>query len=572
MSQQKFSHPFSCESALKLSDLTHNNNFEKAKKLFNCINELLDIIQKDYPQIVNPDIDRRIAYLSKIRANGIEEYRKYTEKSFDKSKCEFCQQSLPDDLLHSYEAHFSKDYEELLNKIDVLKKETNSKLVTLLLPDENRFYPQFVDEYKNVKTELEKEIELINNFIKSIFTVLEKKHSNPFNGLSQDFPNFDFEPIEKYLAKVNNLIIKHNDYNKDLLEKKKESFLNLKRHFAFEFDKDNNYFKALSQIDKLEDEIKKLDKEKFDKVIKSEEYENELSDITKASDTINDYLKSIFSSDHLQVKPNRDEKFELIRNQVKAKNLSEGEKTAIAFAYFLTRLKDKETDLEKSIVFLDDPISSLDSNHLYNTYAIIQTELNGCNQLFISTHNLEFFNLLKDWEKDLKDIDDNNDKCNIYFIERIKQDDVIVAGFKNIPSFYRKHKSEYSFLFSKILSFAKSSKTDFEDLYQMPNLIRRFLETFIGFKYGVGLKIGLKLLITDKIDRIKVKKIVNNLSHQSNLNRSLFFDDINECKNVANIVLESIKDKDDVHYRGLVESLQKAKNTNGNKTNQRWEL
>lgn len=97
MSQQKFSHPFSCESALKLSDLTHNNNFEKAKKLFNCINELLDIIQKDYPQIVNPDIDRRIAYLSKIRANGIEEYRKYTEKSFDKSKCEFFNMQ-PDDI------------------------------------------------------------------------------------------------------------------------------------------------------------------------------------------------------------------------------------------------------------------------------------------------------------------------------------------------------------------------------------------------------------------------------------------------------------------------------------------
>ena len=44
-----------------------------------------------------------------------------------------------------------------------------------------------------------------------------------------------------------------------------------KTHPPKKFDKDNNYFKALSQIEKLEDEIKKLEKEKFDKVIKSDQ-------------------------------------------------------------------------------------------------------------------------------------------------------------------------------------------------------------------------------------------------------------------------------------------------------------
>lgn len=113
------------------------------------------------------------------------------------------------------------------------------------------------------------------------------------------------------------------------------------------------------------------------------------------------------------------------------------------------------------------------------------------------------------------------------------------------------YKSEYHFLFHKIKSFADNLTTDFESLYELPNIIRRFLEAFIGFKYAVGLKKGLGLLISDDSERIKVDKFINNLSHQTGLSRSLFFADNNECKGIIDIVLKAVKDSDLVHYGAL---------------------
>uniref|UniRef100_UPI00397D76FB AAA family ATPase n=1 Tax=Salmonella sp. ZJHZ20_0162 TaxID=3159595 RepID=UPI00397D76FB len=41
-------------------------------------------------------------------------------------------------------------------------------------------------------------------------------------------------------------------------------------------------------------------------------------------------------------------------------NLSEGEKTAIAFIYFITKLKENDNKMENTIVVVDDPVSSFD--------------------------------------------------------------------------------------------------------------------------------------------------------------------------------------------------------------------
>ncbi|RDI90865.1 hypothetical protein Ob7_07340 [Thermosipho africanus Ob7] len=45
------------------------------------------------------------------------------------------------------------------------------------------------------------------------------------------------------------------------------------------------------------------------------------------------------------IKPTEKNKFQILKEGKKAKNLSQGEKTAIAFAYFIARLEDKDTDL-----------------------------------------------------------------------------------------------------------------------------------------------------------------------------------------------------------------------------------
>ena len=77
----------------------------------------------------------------------------------------------------------------------------------------------------------------------------------------------------------------------------------------------------------------------------------------------------------LEIKYNKTDKtFNLFRGTELAKNLSEGEKMAISFSHFMVTLKSIESEdkLKESIVFIDDPMSSLDGNHIFQINAILK--------------------------------------------------------------------------------------------------------------------------------------------------------------------------------------------------------
>jgi len=84
----------------------------------------------------------------------------------------------------------------------------------------------------------------------------------------------------------------------------------------------------------------------------------------------------------------------VIRESVPAKSLSEGERTAIGFVYFVTQLKDENFDPEKGIVVVDDPISSLDANSQFQAFSFLKTATNQAGQLFLFTHNFDFLKLI----------------------------------------------------------------------------------------------------------------------------------------------------------------------------------
>lgn len=72
-------------------------------------------------------------------------------------------------------------------------------------------------------------------------------------------------------------------------------------------------------------------------------------------------------------------------------------KTAIAFSYFIVKVEERDFKINESIIFIDDPISSLDSNFIYHSFSLIKEQFKDVGQLFISTHNFHFFNLIKEW-------------------------------------------------------------------------------------------------------------------------------------------------------------------------------
>lgn len=512
----------------------------------------LELLGQDELKEIEKALDKTVVSQTIERLKNDTELNNWVRTGLDlhrgKNKCEFCGGPLSENLLEIYEKHFSEEYKNLLDELNGIIQDLGKHKISISLPDEKRLYPRLEEEYENAKSEFENYIEGYNRNIETLIDLLKGKINNPFRKPSEKVVPFNTNRISESFNKLNGFFSIHNDICDNFKNEQEEAFRKLVLHYACEFNKENKYFAHLQEIQNLEAKVEERNKDIDEKNAEITGIEPQLSDIARAADKINQCLRSVFGKEHLKIESTNENKLKVLRDGTSATNLSEGEKTAVAFSYFLTRLKDKETDISNAIVFIDDPVSSLDSNHLYNTFAVIQSKLENCKQLLISTHNFEFFNLLKDW---LTVIKGHKDKCRYYLIERIMKNGNEISDIKNLPPFLLVHKSEYHFLFHKIKSFADNPSADFESLYELPNIIRRFLEAFIGFKYAGGLKKGLGLLISDDSERIKVAKFINNLSHQAGLSRSLFFADNNECKGIIDIVLKAVKDIDQVHYTAL---------------------
>src|SRR5690606_21773165 len=122
-----------------------------------------------------------------------------------------------------------------------------------------------------------------------------------------------------------------------------------------------------------------------------------MNDEEKGAIKVNEYLNNFFGHDFLTLKAlekidqvgDKKVRFEIVRNGKKAHHLSEGECSLISFCYFMAKLEDIETKNSKPIIWIDDPISSLDGNHIFFVYSLINSEMvtkQMYAQLFISTH------------------------------------------------------------------------------------------------------------------------------------------------------------------------------------------
>jgi len=75
--------------------------------------------------------------------------------------------------------------------------------------------------------------------------------------------------------------------------------------------------------------------------------------------------------------------------------LSEGEKSALAFAFFLTDLQ-RRNNLNKVIVVIDDPLSSFDDGRREATANRLAKLSTKCRQLIVLTHRMDFVGILFD--------------------------------------------------------------------------------------------------------------------------------------------------------------------------------
>jgi wobble nucleotide-excising tRNase len=205
----------------------------------------------------------------------------------------------------------------------------------------------------------------------------------------------------------------------------------------------------------------------------------QLRDHGPAAVAINALIRSYLRHGDIEIVP-VDDGFELRRaNGRAARNLSEGEKTAVTFCYFLSSLEAEGRRLRDLIVVIDDPISSLDTKALNYAFSLIRGHLGACRQLIILTHNINFLNSCRQWLKP-RSIEG---KAALLFLDlRMAADGVRRSTITKLPTLIRDYDSEYHYLFSLVRQFANSDGADDDRLFLMPNAMRKVAEIFLAFK------------------------------------------------------------------------------------------
>lgn len=523
----------------------------------------LTVLEKDAKELLSqiPKFSSVIDYLRThpAVANWVEQG---LHLHHDHEKCEFCGNELDPQRMGALGAHFSKDLANYRNKLAALLNSVKNYRVPANTLSKGMFYADLRDQAIAALGNVNLAITEFNTQLDLIQKAIELKVAAPFEVIT--FPTISNAPIQvlvKVSITLNALVEVNNQRSANFGAQKRAAIDKLKRHYIAEFS-------DREELEKLADDDERYARHQntyqiFANRIKEQitALKAKISLAQRGREEINGHISNLLGSNTLQievVEEENSEKFRLVRGEQIAKNLSEGEKTAIAFSFFLSKLRELKK-LDDCIVYIDDPISSLDSNHIFQVNALLREAFfhqelpndewkTKCKQIFISTHNFEFFSLLRE-------LPGNANKTRFYQVKRVSATDSVLV---NLPSSITKYGSEYHYLYSVIRKFSDSpDKADLELLLSVPNAVRRFVELYTFSRLPTSHKVTVDQRAEIIFGAQKAKRILKVLHHFSHLNNierlSKNTDLICDIENAVNDLLELIK-LDKLHFDALEEA------------------
>lgn len=424
-------------------------------------------------------------------------------------KCPLCNTLLVemDEIIKEYENFFSTKADDLLGRLKELEdslEETLNEISDyadnekILFALEAKYFKPKPSTLKN-KTQ-KTDFSILSNILKDAKTLVIKKKKDIGCRITEKelgkLTSFD-EKITELNTELRKLEHRRNELASHLdgLTFNKVAFKNsLKRMYLARFDDEaevstffetNNIVQPSGVTGGLSF-YAYLDTEHIDtkNKINSKGIERNqlLATLKQESKLVNEYLKKL-SIHSFDIKFGRaDEDIEITYKLGVVKQgvnncLSDGEKSALAFAYFLSKIrhevvdnKNPQTSLDKCIIVIDDPVSSLDEDRLFSTALVIRDEFcEKVSQLFVLSHNLVFLrlfgNIIKGDSKIRKDF--------------IVSESVIA----NRPPSLRNFHTSYFYKYQKIIDFSDNNISYDSAKDFLPNYIRTVLETFLSFKF-----------------------------------------------------------------------------------------
>ncbi len=498
-----------------------------------------------------------------------------------RDKCAFCGGNLSVDLWDKLDSHFNRESEtlreEIQEHISTIEDEKNN-ISKLLFPKKAEYYSIFHPDYERWSENWDDEKRNYISMLKSLIQALGEREKDIFNTRIVPVCKDNSDDIIDLQNRINDLISTNNQKTITLMQDQSKARNDLRLDEVARFIKDIGYDEEQEKINILQEAHRKVESEyrsiqenieKLESEI--EEFKNGLKDERKGADKVNEYLNHFFGHEGLKLVAEDQEGdvgclFKIMRNSELAFNLSEGERSLIAICYFMAKLDDINTSGKNPIIWIDDPVSSLDSNHIFFVFSLIESVIakpikkaDGANeykyqQLFISTHNLDFLKYLKRLSMPAK-------QSEFFVVERTETNSRIAL----MPDYLKKYVTEFNYLFHQIYKCSKtdSASTGHDCFYNFGNNLRKFLEAYLFYKYPVYEPDSQKKLEmffgNDSNSVALTNRLINELSHLEHIfDRSMRPMEIPEIPKLATFVMETIKTKDPEQYNALMKSIGEA--------------
>jgi len=470
--------------------------------------------------------------------------------------CLFCEQPLPEGYLDKLEGHFNDEYNQFVFDIEALNKNIEDLIDSannLTLPNKAQLYDHLQVEYKSKCGIFEVERQEYIENLKSLTQKLSEKKKAVFKVIRLD--GKINPPIEMTVDELNDVIKRHNDKSGNFAEEVKKARVKLENSCVAEtlaevLEKENRIGFLRKESQKINADLEKIK-------TNIAELERDIVEHRRPADELNKDLTAYLGGNELQFEI-KENGYQIARNGVTADALCEGEKTAIAFLYFLKSLKDKNFDFPNGIVVIDDPVSSLDANSLFNAFGFMRERTKKVGQLFIFTHNFCFFRQVKNWffyiNKHKKKL---HKEADFYMLQCEGSGESRCAKITTLDRLLIDYESEYHYLFSLVYQGANLKSGEIKLFYYLPNISRRLLEAFLAFRKPTKETLYEKLeqLNFDNAKKARILRFLQTHSHSGEVDDPEHdISILSETPEVLKDLLELIKSEDKGHF----EEMEKA--------------
>jgi len=502
-----------------------------------------------------------------VLQNWVREGRKLHEGK--RERCGFCGNAIPEDLWSRMHNHFNRQSEILESEITALCEaivDERSGLLSFAENARSSFYSDYQERLGKI-IDLEKEAILkYSEALGELEGDLQARKSDIFSARSNSRVTDCSFDVENARRAFELLRTEANDSSQSLGRRKAAAIEVLRLKEVRTFVNDVGYLAAMEQIEALDqakidsqDAVNALSDKVRNITGKIASLNASTQDESRGAARVNELLADFFGHRNLALRSlptDQGYRFEIIRGDAAAMNLSQGECSLIAFCYFIATLDNADTSGREAIIWIDDPVSSLDANHVFFLFGLIRFEIlrkARCSQLFVCTHHLDFLRFV------IHVVPDGLNLQRRYFMIERSGD---TAKLKLMPKYFKAQVSEFVYLFDYLYKCGNAA-TDAHDVEVIfagyANNARKFLEIFLGYKYPGLISSGERIrryFGESGVGAALIDQLHHEYSHaDGSFERSLLPLDIAEMRQSAQFVLETMQRKDAEQYDALVAAI-----------------